>query len=553
MILGALLAACALHRGPEAAQRDRGLEPARTTLEALAEVRPPRRVALVMGTDAYGDPAFPPLKHARHDAEALAEQLRSAQGGGFDQVVLLLDPTRAEAVAGLQEVARGLRRDDTVLVYLSGHGTRRPGVDASAPWRRYLLPTDAAARDLATTALEVEALQEWLGTLPAARRALVVDACFDGDGKGVAAPEAPPPDAPPTRAAVGEAHLFATSAGRPSREDDHLGHGVYTWFLLDAMSWSFDEADVDDDGVLTAWEAHDHARGRTVEHTGGAQVPEAAIHVVGEADVVLAGSPSARRARDRALVYLYAGGPQGLDGARLLVDGRDKGQLPGTVPVAPGRHHVVLTDADGDVLVDGSMRFAPGQGYRADEVARLAQGPSRMAGARLATAAAPPLRHALGAAAVGPELWWARRRTEGHARGLLTQAALGLASAPGRPSPDGTPRPARPLAWATGGPGWQGDRGPFRLRAGLGLSVVWMPPSYATARDPDADPYTVASDAGWLFGALGPSLGAGLVLGRGWTLQLDARPHVAALDADGDSRLQAVPFLVGGLGLELDL
>jgi hypothetical protein len=538
-------------------QRDKGLQPARTTLQALSASRPPRRVALVMGVDSYGDPAFDALRHARDDANALSEQLRSPQGGGFDEVVTLLDPTREEAVAGLVELSRGLRRDDTVLVYFSGHGTRERATDAptdDAPWHRYLLPRDASARDLATTALELEAVQAWLSTLPAARRALVIDACFDGDGKGIAAPGAPPldPGGPP-RVGLGEAHLFATSAGRPSREDDHLGHGVYTWYLLDAMSWSFDTADIDGDGVLTAWEAHDHARGRTIEHTGGVQVPEAAIHVVGQADVVLAGSPSARRAADRALVYLYAGGPRDLDGARLIVDGRDKGALPGTVPLAPGRHHVVMHDAQGRTLVDGTMRFAPGVAYRADEVARLAQGPSRLVGWRMATASAPALARSIGAGALGPELWWARRRKEGTGTGLLGQIAVGLAAAPGRRVDGQQQLSGRPVAWASAAPGWQGDVGRLRLRAGGGLSLVWIPPSYTDGRDPSADPHAVPSEAGWLFGAVGPTLGAGWVLGRGTTVHLEIRPHVAALDPDGDGVLQLVPWTVGGLGLELDL
>ena len=547
-----LLAACAV-KAP--VQRDKGLEPARTTLEALAEVRPARRVALVVGVDRYGDPAFPDLRHAGHDAEAISEQLRSPQGGGFDEVHTLIDANRAEVVAGLQELARGLRRDDTVMLYFSGHGTRAALPDGS--WRRYLLTSDATSRDFATSALELEAIQTWLGTLPAARRALVVDACFDGEGKSVVPPGSAPEELPEgsPRVGVGEAHLFATTAGRPSREDDKLEHGVYTWYLLDAMTWSFPDADADGDGVLTAWEAHDHARGRTIDHTEGVQVPQAAFQVVGEADVVLAGKPSARRARDRALVYLYPSGSHALAGAALTIDGRDKGLLPGTVPVAPGRHHVVVHDAEGQVVVDGTMRFAPGQSYRADEVARLAQGPSRMVGWRLATAASPPLDHAVGSGAIGPELWWAHRRNEGTATGLLSQVALGIGGAPARQVDGELQLTGRPVVWASGGSGFQGDIGRLRGRAALGLSTVWIPPSYGGARPeaPPTNPSDVRSEAGWLFVAAGPSLGLGWVLGRGWTLHGELRPHLGALDADGDGTVSAVPWVVGGIGLEADL
>ena len=533
--------------------RDKGLEPARTTLEALAEVAPPRRLAVVMGVDRYGDPSFPSLKHARHDAEAVAAQLGSPQGGGFDEVVTLLDPTRAQALAALRELAGSLRREDQVVLYFSGHGTR---VAVGDEVRRFLLVSDATARDLSTSAIELEALQEWIGALPAARRTLIVDACFDGDGKSVARPGAVPEmlaGALAPRVGLGEAHLYATTSGRPSREDDALEHGVYTYYLLDAMSWRFAEADVDGDGVLTAWEAHDHARAHTLEHTEGVQVPEAAFHVVGEADVVLAGTPDARAALERSLVYLYPVGPHDLSGARLMVDGRDKGVLPGTVPVAPGRHHVRVEDADGAFVVDGVMRFAPGRSYRADEVARLAQGPARIVGWRTVVASSPPLASAVGAGAVGPELFWARRRNQGSGVGLLTELALGIGAAPSRRVGGELVLAARPTAWASVATGYQRDLGRLRWRAALGLSPVWVPPSYREAdRDPEASPYASPDSAGWLFLAAGPTVGAGWVLGRGWTVHGELRPHLGALDADGDGRVSAVPWVVAGLGVEAD-
>jgi len=542
-----LLPACAVRTGV----RDKGLEPARTTLEALAEVAPPRRYAVVMGVNRYEDPTFPALKHAVDDAEALSGQLRSEVAGGFDEVVTLTDPTRGDALAALREVAAKVRRDDLVLVYFSGHGTR---VRVGEQSRRFLLVRDATARDLSTSALELESLQAWVGALPASRRALIVDACFDGDGKSVARPGSVQDlPAPRHHPGLGEAHLFATTAGRPSREDDKLGHGVYTYYLLDALSWSFQEADLDGDGVLTAWEAHDHARSRVVERTEGVQVPEAAFQVVGEADVVLAGQPDARQARERALVYLYPSGGHDFDGATLAIDGRDKGTLPGTVPLAPGRHHVRVRDADGEVVVDGVMRFASGRSYRADEVARLAQGPSRMLGWRLVTVSAPPLAASVGSGVVGPELWWARRRNEGSAVGLLTELSLGVGAAPSRRVDGQLQFRTRPVVWGSIATGYQRDVGRVRLRGALGLSPVWVPPSYLDGeRDGQRDPYEVRSEAGWLFAALGPQLGVGWVLGRGWTLHAEIRPHVGVLDPDGDGIVQAVPWWVNGVGLEAD-
>jgi hypothetical protein len=542
-VIAWLLAGC-LPKAP--VQVDKGLSPATTTLEALRAARAPRRIAVLVGVDAYGDPSFPALHHAEDDARELARHLRSEEVGGYDEVHLLTgDDTRREHIVEvLREIRDEVRAEDVLLIAFSGHGTRAK--DASGGWHRYLLPNDAQAADLAGSAFDLAELQTFFAALAPARKVLIVDACFDGDGRSVVGQASDPPSqalAPATPSlGAGEAHLFATSPGRPAREDDALGHGVYTAFLLEAMTWRFADADLDGDGALTAWEAHDWARGRTVAHTGGAQVPEATFRVVGEADVVLSGDADARRRSNDALVYLYPTGDEVWSGAELLVDGRSKGTLPGTVPLGGGLHHFEVRRPGGEVVVDGSMRLAPGRSYSVEDVARLAQGPSAAVGLRTVAVASAPYRPALGAGAVGAELTWSSRRDGPVGHGLVGAVTVGAAGSPARP----TVALARPLGWTSLGAGWQGDRGLLRLRVGLGATALWLPPSAggATPGAPDT--------TGWLVGAAGPDLAAGVVLGRGWTVLGAVRTHVGALDPDLDGRVTAVPWTVGGLGLEVD-
>lgn len=543
----AWLLACA------AVQTGKGLTPAATTLEALQQARAPRRHALLVGVDPYGDPTFPALRHAGDDARELGELLRSPQVGGFDTVTVLTgDATRRDAILdALREIRDTLRRDDVLVVYFSGHGTRAR--DALGAWHRYLVPTDGRASDLAGTALDLAELQAFFSSLAPARKALIVDACFDGDGRSVVAPDAgAPPELPlvPSAPAVGpgEAHLFATSAGRPAREDDGLGHGVYTWFLIDAMSWSFAEADVDEDRVLTAWEAHDWARGQVMARTDGAQIPEAAFRIVGEADVVLAGDPDPRRRSDRALVYLYPTETQDLSGAALLVDGREKGALPRTVPLAPGRHHFLIREADGNVVVDGSLTLAGGRAYTVDEIARLAQGPTAAFGARAVMLPGGALAESLGDGVAGAELYRAARRRTAAGRGFTGDLALGAGLSPAR---DGFAA-ARPVAWTSGMLGWQGDRGRLRLRLGLGVSGVWIPPSFPEGRPGTVTVAEHPGEVGWWFLAGGPTGAAGWVLGDGWTAMATVRPHVAWLATEPGEPAEAVGWTAVAVGLEVD-
>ncbi len=232
--------------GPRGALVARGLRDARSTADELAQAVRSRRVAVLVGVSAYQDPAFPALRFPGDDARALGEILRSPTGGGFDQVLVLATPpetTRARVLQQLTWVTDGLDRQDVLVVYFSGHGTVSP--PAAGTPRLYLLGGDARPSDLAGTAIDVSELRAWFARLAPQRKALIVDACFNGRGKSSIDPDLRPQveeileaTRPPDLSTLGsgEAHLYATTVGRAAFEDEQLGHGVYTHFLLQALS-----------------------------------------------------------------------------------------------------------------------------------------------------------------------------------------------------------------------------------------------------------------------------------------------------------------------------
>ncbi len=559
--LALALSGCAGRRVPDG-MRARGLEPAQSTADALNRALEPRRIAILAGVDTYDDPAFPDLQHARTDAGALAEVFESPRGGGFDEVVLLEDPTRTGLLDALKLLEGRVRRTDVVVVYFSGHGTRVPAADGES-WRRFLLGTDSRPSDLDASAIDLDVLLDWFSGLQPARKSLIVDACFNGDGKSAVRPAHRADDderaVGPSlvrRASLdaGEALLFATTPGRPSLEDDALGHGVYTYYLLEALGWGFSEADRDADRVVTAWEAHDHARAKTLAHTDGLQVPEAALRVVGMADVVLAGEPERRRTRERALVYLYAGSNHALTGSELVVDGRAKGALPGTVPLEPGRHHLALRSPDGVVLAEGYATLADGHAYRADDLARLVDGPRFGVTVRPVFVTSPPFRSALGAGSLGLEMGVWRRDDDPPGRNQVAGVSLGIANSPSRPV-DSQAGTARGFGWLTVEGGWQNDWRRLRFRATWTLSGVLIPPSFPDGRPADPDtlaPGEVPAFAGWVFGTTGPSVQAGWVLSEVWSVHAMARPTLTALDTDGTGGrgVRAVPWITTAVGFD---
>ncbi len=552
LVIALLVSACATRQDT----RDKGFTDAMNTSQALNRSLEPQRRAIVIGVDHYEDAIFGDLEHAADDANALSEVLRDPKSGGFDSVQTLSvtkETDREYILDRLRAVRAETRREDTLLVYFSGHGTRVPDEDS---WRRFLLTTDSRASNLEATALDLGALQDFISGIPATRKTLIVDACFNGDGKSVVRPDAlsstlADGDLMENRYALspGEAHLFATSAGRPSRESDKLGHGVYTYYLLEAMSWGFAEADVDEDRVVTAWEAHDFARGRTIRFTEDTQIPEAALRVTGEGDVILAGSRDERRRREKALVYLYASNSHQYSNTDLLVDGRVRGALPGTISVTPGRHRIEIRDDDGAVLVDGYMSFASDRAYAVEDIQRVANGPSRAMGIHPTTLISPPMRASLGPSVVGLEISAIQRVNSGPSRGFYAGWSLGGGGAPARTI--GTQIAPRSVVWAGANAGYQSDFRRLRYRLGWGFSGIFLPSSWPDGRPEGSfDISNHPEEAGWLLVASGPSTSIGWVLSESWTLIARPRAHFAILKVD-EKGARAIPWLSLAIGPEV--
>jgi hypothetical protein len=140
-------------------------------------------------------------------------------------------------------------------------------------------------------------------------------------------------------------------------EDPALGNGVYTHFLLDALTTARDDADLDRDGLVDVVEAHDYARDHTIRHTGGIQVPRAEYRIVGHEEIYLSGDPDRRSSAEQALLTAC---DEILSKARLLVDGTPRGAMPGLTAVEPGRHKIELLAADGSVLARKTVTLEAG-------------------------------------------------------------------------------------------------------------------------------------------------------------------------------------------------
>lgn len=335
----------------------------------LNQVYAPRRVAVLVGVDSYQDPALDPLRFAAKDARDLARILQADSGGSFDRVLVVTGP-EATTAAGIQraiDVATAdLQRDDTFLLYMSGHGTLT--IDPSVGTRLWFLPSDGRLSEAPRTGLAVDWLEERVADVDARRRVLILDTCHNGRDKSSLDPATarllegmrgePPAPRSFREVSESEARLYAAQYYQPAMEDGQLRNGVYTHFLVEALSTGAAQADLDGDGLVDVTEAHAWARDRTIQWTGGMQVPRAEFRIVGREEIYLAGSEATRSAAERALL---AATDSILSSARVLVDGQPRGVLPELVALEPGRRRIEVQSAEGELLLHRTVRVQPGQ------------------------------------------------------------------------------------------------------------------------------------------------------------------------------------------------
>ncbi len=124
--------------------------------------------ALVIGNDNYT--AYPHLKSASNDAEAIANVLRSRYGY---KVTLLTNANRFEMLSALNDMREKLTDKDNLLVYYAGHGE----IDKAK--QGYWLPVDAQS-NTPNTWISNRAISDILTTMEAKHVLVVADSCYSG-------------------------------------------------------------------------------------------------------------------------------------------------------------------------------------------------------------------------------------------------------------------------------------------------------------------------------------------------------------------------------------
>lgn len=259
-----------------------------------------RSHAVVIGIDGYQNASVPKLRGAVRDARDMAALLESQ---GFE-VALLLDAAATRRAVGEllgDRLPTRLGKDDRVFVYFAGHGVSTGEGDMALG---YLVPVDGDRERLRATGISMRELQDWFAGYPAKHVMFVADACYSGLALSTRAIGLPAGLSDYLLQVTSKPVRLAMTAGGAGEEaHEWRGHGLFTYFLLDALKGA---ADADHDGIVTSDEIAAYVR-PNVSQTAAVQFraqqnPQVGRHGEGEFVFVLGQAGVAvARASDAAL------------------------------------------------------------------------------------------------------------------------------------------------------------------------------------------------------------------------------------------------------------
>ena len=206
--------------------------------------------ALIIGIEHYLDADLPTVKHAEADATAFAEVIR---GHGFDpayqHVLLNAEATKTQADYRIDQCLRNVADDDTLFVYLVGHGLSDDGGG-------YLLCHDSVPSQPDATGLSLQTLLAKLQATPCQRIAIFIDCSHDTTEPGLVEDELGAfAEASPSHA------LFAACAtGETSHAHDGLRRGLWSYLLTEALAGQAPDA-CEANTLITASALQDYLSG----------------------------------------------------------------------------------------------------------------------------------------------------------------------------------------------------------------------------------------------------------------------------------------------------
>jgi len=217
-------------------------EPAEITLTYETGATDGRLYLVAVGINSYAESGLD-LRFAAPDASAMAQLFHRRGKPLFGQVQVAAlvdrDATRESIRRALKEAASQTREEDTLVVFMAGHGTM-------LDQRYYFIPqelrrqTEPWEESIRRHAIPAEELSDCLGGAKALRRVLIFDTCAAGGATGAIVKGYAGFELRGAMERLGRTQgiftIAASEASQEAKESAQLGHGVLSYALLAALN-----------------------------------------------------------------------------------------------------------------------------------------------------------------------------------------------------------------------------------------------------------------------------------------------------------------------------
>jgi len=235
--------------------------------------------AAVIGINEYQNTRK--LRYAVNDAKEFHKLLIRHNKIPKENVTLLInqEATLANIRSSLgTQLKNKAGKEDMVIIYFAGHGATER--DVMSPdgdgLEKYLLPYNADSNDLYSSALPMREISHILHRIRSERIIFIADACYSGAGGGRTVSffdlRASISDTFLDRIVSGKGTIILTASGanEVSEESEKLGHGVFTYYLLEGLKG---KADTDNDNLITVDEVYRYVSEHVPKATAQEQHP----------------------------------------------------------------------------------------------------------------------------------------------------------------------------------------------------------------------------------------------------------------------------------------
>ncbi|MCX6258344.1 MAG: caspase family protein [Bacteroidia bacterium] len=239
---------------------------------------------LVLGINNYKNSIYN-LNYARADAQSIRQALLGGSTSIFKDVKVLElydeQATRSNIESKINEIAGLAGQNDMFVFFYAGHGTMSEQQE-NQPSVFYLIPTDVTKmfgdneilKNLAVSAFEI---REWCKNIKAQKQLIMMDACQSGGVVEAFAMRTAAEEKAILQLArsAGVAVMSSTGTDQYAAEFTQIGHGVFTYALLDGLSGNADGGTKDKKITVKELEAYinDLIPELTKKYRGQAQYP----------------------------------------------------------------------------------------------------------------------------------------------------------------------------------------------------------------------------------------------------------------------------------------